>query len=313
MSLQAIAAIIHSRRHDVRTLVVIASACVALGGCRLASLVQGGAPEAGRVMNKSPVKVDEVLSIAARSEADRSEARARMALDAREPYWPFRLGQLLAEADSLAAAETALQTSLARDSSYAPALSLLSKLYFGARRHPEAIGLLEGARIRGPMPDELVAGLAMHYDALDQPDRARSLMATLADPGRNSTRPARVFVMLRGETPDQAVREAVAAVGDEPKNAVHQNNFGITKLRAGDVPSARTAFLAAIDLNPRLPGPYYNLAILEKFYTFDDPAAKRWFEAYWERSHDDPDSLYRALGRHRSSDSDEIAKQGGAR
>ena len=94
---------------------------------------------------------------------------------------------------------------------------------------------------------------------------------------------------------------------------MHQNNFGITKLRAGDVRAAREAFLAAIELDAKLPGPYYNLAILEQFYTFDEPAARRWFDAYWQRAKDDPDSLVRALGAHRANESDDLAKQGGAR
>jgi Tfp pilus assembly protein PilF len=74
-------------------------------------------------------------------------------------------------------------------------------------------------------------------------------------------------------------------------SAVNLNNFGITRLRAGDVDAARRAFARAIDRNPALPGPYYNLAILEKFYVFDEAAAARWFSQYWSRSTEDPDSL----------------------
>ena len=297
----------------VYKLAVIAAACVALDGCRVAGLMERGAPEPGRVTSVSEAAADDAASSMTRAERDRAAARERSTLAPGEPYWPYRLAQLLADADSLAAAEAALHTSLARDASYAPALALLSKLFFDTRRHAEAVTLLEAARAKEPVPDELLAGLAMHYDAIDQPAQARAIIAALADPVRTSTRPARVFVMLRGETPDDAVREAVAAVGEDPRNAVHQNNFGITKLRAGDVRAAREAFLAAIGLDAKLPGPYYNLAILEQFYTFDEPAARRWFDAYWQRSKDDPDSLFRALGAHRANESDDLAKQGGTR
>jgi Flp pilus assembly protein TadD len=80
-------------------------------------------------------------------------------------------------------------------------------------------------------------------------------------------------------------------VRDEPKRAANQNNYGITRLRAGDPDGAREAFQKAIKLDPTLPGPYYNLAILEKFYLFDDAAAAKWYAAYRARSSDDPDGL----------------------
>jgi Flp pilus assembly protein TadD len=75
------------------------------------------------------------------------------------------------------------------------------------------------------------------------------------------------------------------------KSAVNHNNYGITKLRAGEPETAREAFLTAIEIDPSLPGPYYNLAILEKFYRFNDEAAVKWFGLYQERSRDDPDGL----------------------
>ena len=96
---------------------------------------------------------------------------------------------------------------------------------------------------------------------------------------------------LRGAAPEQAAEQAATAVREQPKSAANQNNFGITRLRAGDPKTARAAFLEAIALDPRLPGPYYNLAILEKFYALDDAAASRWFREYWKRSNDDPDNL----------------------
>ena len=89
---------------------------------------------------------------------------------------------------------------------------------------------------------------------------------------------------------------AEQAVREHPGSAAHQNNYGITRLRAGDVEGARKAFAAAIDRDSKLAGPYYNLAILEKYYRFDDGAASRWFGEYWKRSHDDPDGLAAVFG-----------------
>ncbi len=301
------------RTHRTIELALIAVACMALGGCRVAGLMDRGVAEPGRVTSLPDASNHEETTPEQRAERERIAVGERAALAPLEPYWPYRLAQMFVEIDSLSAAEASLRASLEREPSYAPALALLSKLYFGSRRHAEGIALLEAARKQGAVPDELLAGLAMHYDALDQPEQARAILATLADPGRASIRPARVFVMLRGETPDDAVKDAVKAVGDEPKSAVHQNNFGITKLRAGDVRAARAAFMAAIEIDSKLPGPYYNLAILEKFYGLDDRAAKRWFDAYWKRSHDDPDSLQPTFGALPAAESDDLAKQGGAR
>ncbi len=225
-----------------------------------------------------------------------SEARTQSALAPGEPYWPFRIAQLYAGADSTARAEVELKASLARDPNYAPALSLLSRLYFETRRHQEAIQMLEAARQRpkafpNGVPQALLAGLALHYDALDRHDLAQQVLTEMTRPDPREGGPAYVYLTLRGDQPDGAGELAARVVAEDSKSAANQNNFGITRLRAGDPESARRAFLKAIDLEPTLPGPYYNLAILEKFYMLDDEAATRWFARYWERSHDDPDGI----------------------
>lgn len=230
------------------------------------------------------------------------DLRSQAALQPSEPYWPYAIAQQEVDADSFAVAERSLQAALARDPSYAPALALLSKLYFQSGRHAEAVQVLEAARTRlddtnAGFPPALLAGLALHYDALDRPDLAADLMSQVRKPESHGAGSARVYVVLRGESPDSAHGMAKSAVDREPKSAVAQNNFGITRLRAGDPEGARRAFLAAIELDPRLAGPYYNLAILEKFYLLDDPAAARWFKQYAERSQDDPDGLAEAFGK----------------
>lgn len=223
-------------------------------------------------------------------------ARWQAAQAPTDPYGPFRVAQLELARDSSIAAERGLHAALARDPSYPPALALLSKLEFQSARHAEAIAMIEAARSHGAaLPDAVLEGLALHYDALGQTDKARDVMASLTGGGRDRTTSPIVFVLLRGATPDSAAELAREAAHRNPKSAVCQNNFGITRLRAGDPKEAREAFTKAIALDPSLPGPYYNLSILEKYYALDDSAAARWFALYRERSNVDPDGLARAF------------------
>jgi tetratricopeptide (TPR) repeat protein len=223
-------------------------------------------------------------------------AEAQAPHDARDPFWPYQNAVRLVAADSLAPAEAELKAALALDPAYAPALSLLSKLLFASGRHREAVTLLEPVRLE---PDayapearlQLLAGLALHEDALGETDRAARALAPVIEAGSRQAGSAGVYVTLRGETPDAATELARDVARRDSKSAVHQNNLGITRLRSGDVDGARKAFASAIERDPSLPGPYYNLAILEKYYRFDDAAAARWFAEYWNRSHDDPDGL----------------------
>jgi tetratricopeptide (TPR) repeat protein len=224
------------------------------------------------------------------------DARQRVTAFPDDPYWRYRLGQFYVAADSLPAAEAALQSALARDAAYAPALALLSKLYFESGRHAEAVRLLEPVRSRpDAFPSDtrqaLLAGLALHLDALGRPDLAGATIPRAADADLKRTGAAMVYVSLRGDQPDSAADLARATLHEDSRSAVNLNNYGITRLRAADPKDARKAFMEAIERDPGLPGPYYNLAILEKYYLLDDDAASRWFREYWKRSHQDPDSL----------------------
>ena len=228
-------------------------------------------------------------------------AREKCASAPNEPYWPYRLAEIYVEADSTGPAEVALRESIRRDAHYAPALSLLSKIYFESGRHPLAIHLLEAARAGsaerpGEAPPELAADLAIEYDAIDDLSRATQTMAEARGDSK-SLESARVYLTLRGTHPDSAASLAADAVRDDGRSAANHNNYGIAQLRAGDVEAARRSFQQAIDLDPKLAGPYYNLAILDEFFVFDDEAALRWFRAYRERSRDDPDSLQAVFER----------------
>jgi tetratricopeptide (TPR) repeat protein len=293
---------LHARPVAARGIALLALllAPVTLGGCSVMSLGR----HIGLPMHHPKVR--------ASAPTDRTtETREQIALQPQQPYWPYRLGQIELAADSLDAAEAALRASLERDPNYAPALSLLSKLYFETGRHAEAVKLLEPARSRpGAFSSDarqmLLAGLALHEDALGRPDLAGAALTGMARADLEHAGSAMVYVTLRGETPDSAGALATAALGAD-RSAANLNNFGITRLRAGDPESARRAFQSAIDRDPSLPGPYYNLAILEKYYRLDDAAAARWFKTYWKRSQDDPDSL---LGVFSAGEPGGVAQKG---
>ena len=292
--------ILPGRVPAVRATASLLLAALLLGGC--AGSVRNVAPRSAADAPRGHGAADREASRKHQelSPADNARAQAEQFPD--EPYWPYRLAELRLAADSTAAAEGSLKTALARDRSYAPALSLLSKLYFDSGRHVEAIRMLEAARARvedfpDGFPPELLSGLALHYDALGRIARADSLMDAIRSGDRKATRVAGIYLALRGTDPAAAAAPAGAAVKENPRSAVRQNNYGITRLRAGDPVEARKAFNDAIALDPTLAGPYYNLAILEKYYALDDAAAEHWLALYRKRSASDPDSLFGAIAR----------------
>ena len=226
-----------------------------------------------------------------------AEAHARAALEPGEAHWPWRTAVLYVAADSLREAEASLERALAIEPRHAPSLSLLARIQFEQRRHAEAIRLLEAARAdRAAFPDgmpaELHEALALHYDAADRIEDAR---ASLAAAGDGATGAARAYLHLRTEAAPDREGLAERAAKRNPKSAANQNNLGIARLKAGDPDGAANAFEKAIDLDAALPGPYYNMAILEKFYRLDDAAARAWFRRYRERSNADPDNLAQVL------------------
>ena len=277
------------------TLIVAANGC---GVSRFGHKVGGGpaAPIARQAASRKSPKHD----AASHDQPKTLDARTEMQSHSQDPYWPYQFAQECLARDSVQAAEGLLRVSLSRDAGYAPALSSLSKLLFDSNRHQEAIQLLTSALASSDRYDDetrqiLLAELALHQDALGRPDLARESVAAMPKPSLEQSRSALVYVTLRGEAPDSANQLAEKALHGDSKNPVNLNNFGITRLRAGDLDGALRSFNGAIERDPSLPGPYYNLAILEKFYRFDDVAAARWFHTYWKLSHSDPDSLFGLL------------------
>lgn len=258
-------------------------------------------------------------AVAARPVKDNSlhgqlaEARERAALLPPDSYWPYHIATLCVAIDSLDAAQVALNQSLARNPGYAPALALLSKLDYTAGRHDDAIAVLESARMAAQrnskdLGPELLAGLALHYDAAGRDADAREALAAVPPSEHRAADAAGAAIALRHADRVAGAGLAESAVHDSPNSAACQNNAGIARLRAGDVKAARKAFLKAIELDPKLAGPYYNLAILEKYYTLDDAAALSWFAQYRALSNDDPDGLAQVLGQGEQRDLAEGSK-----
>jgi len=222
-----------------------------------------------------------------------TRAAAEMALGTAptEPYWPYRLAELDVAADSVDSAISHLKQSLAVEATYAPALSLLSRLYYEAGRHDEAIALLQPyVDANATAPDAIRASLALHLEASGDYERASQTLSAC-----NGDAPevlaARALVALRLNDAKNTLSSAKAALDHDPKNAAYHNNYGLALLCAGRPADARDAFQAALAIDNRLASALYNMAVVETFYFCDDAEGKRWFARYKELASADPDNL----------------------
>lgn len=230
------------------------------------------------------------------------EARVRAQQNPTEPYWPYRMAQLQSAAGFAPQAEDALRTAVERDPGYAPALSTLSRLLYEQGRHEEAVRLLAPVRAHQvPMTAAdraaVLSGLAMHEAALGREAEAHATLGELANDERDDAVGASAWLAVRGTENKAALELTEKAVKTDSKSAANHNNRGIALLRAADPDGAEREFQRAIELDPSRSGPYYNLAILERWYRLDSAAAAKHFQHYWTRSKSDPDSLYAELGR----------------
>ena len=263
---------------------------LAAGGCgySLPLLARPGTPAATAPAPRAATPREQI-----------DESRARAMASPSEPYWPFRVAELYVALAAPDSALDALRGSLGRDGSYAPALALFSKLEFDANRHDDAIAALESARLSArraatDLAPELLAGLALHYDATGRTADANEALDAVPKSARRLADAAAAAVAVRRAGDAGAATTAALAedaAHEHPGSAACLNNAGIARLRAGDVAGARKALTRAIELDPRRPGPYYNLAIIEQYYALDAVAAARWFTKYRELSSDDPDGL----------------------
>jgi tetratricopeptide (TPR) repeat protein len=220
-----------------------------------------------------------------------AQARAQMDMAPAEPYWPYRMGQLYAAADSLTNAVVYLQAARDRDPDYAPAVSLMSKLQYNAGSHNQAVVMLEDYVARNPdAPDAVRAALALHLEAIGDVERAEAVLNECGDDSRE-VRTARTFVSLRGDDLASVLDTARRALDANPNSAANLNNYGIALLYAGQPREAREAFEQALKIDKTLPGALYNMAIVETFYFFDEDKGREWFERYKQHASADPDDL----------------------
>ena len=221
-----------------------------------------------------------------------AEQRAVVSPD--DPYWRLHLGELHLRAGHGDEAENALRDALAIDARYAPSLSLLSRLLYEDGRFADGVELLSAAPIDSyPLPTAtaLAAGLALHLEARGESDLALQTLAPYRgelDWERLGSIPT--YLELRSDQFEEAGEVAERALAARP-DAVNLNNHGISLLLSGDPQGAREEFKRAHGLDEELPGPLYNLAIVERFYFFDDAAAQEYFERYAALSEEDPDGL----------------------
>ena len=222
--------------------------------------------------------------------------RKEMGLSPQEPYWPFRMGELYNAADSTSQAVFFLKAALATDATYAPAAALLSKIYYDLHQYQTAVSLLDDFLKANPdAPDAIRAALALHLEALGDVERAETVLDQCTTDSKE-VRATRMFVSLRGEEPGATLESAKQAVEEDSHSAANHNNYGIALLRAGKPVEAKKAFLDALELNDRLPGALYNMAIVEAFYFFDEQSGRQWFEKYKKYASDDPDDLSSLFG-----------------
>jgi len=212
-----------------------------------------------------------------------------------EPFWPYRMAEVFVARRQVDSAEVYLRDSLSRDPSYEPALALHSKILYDAGKYSEGVQLLEKARERksGSLPVELCAALALHYQALGRKDDAESVVQSVEERNVDWKRngPALVYLRLKGERFLDSPAIAKKSLEADPSNAVNLNNYGIAQLYGGDPEGAKRSFLKAHELDPKLPGALYNLAIVEHFYFFETTSARDWYRQYRALAPEDPDGL----------------------
>jgi tetratricopeptide (TPR) repeat protein len=263
--------------------VACAALLAATAGCSGLGFLPGGGGKS------EPLKPQEAVD-------QMSATRAKMALAPNEPYWPFRMGELYAAADSTALAMQSLGAALKLDGSYAPAATLLSKLFYDAGMYAQGVDLMDAFLSRNPQsPDEIRVALALHLDALGEAARAENVLAQCARDSKPA-REGRTYVALRGQNPKSALESAKQALDANDASAVNHNNYGIALLHAGRPIEAREHFKNALSIDDKLPGALYNMAIVEAFYFFDEAAGREWFARYKKVASDDPDDLAARIG-----------------
>lgn len=272
-----------------------------IGLCALLLASCGGGREAVALLPAPGVVADS-------SSTGLELAPERVSHKASEQLWQGALERF--EAGDPEAADRLLVEARMVDSTDVSVLSLQSRVWFRQGRHDEAIAALERHRRRSveeasstEYPLELIAALALHRAAAGQIEAAEALLDPYYAPGPHWSKIGSVlaYVALRSAHPERrgpsAAERALQADEQAPEAL---NNQGIALLVRGDPENARIRFEQAHALDPDLPGPLYNLAIVEQFYFFREEKARAWFDLYLERSDLDPDGLKSVLAPSRA-------------
>jgi len=242
------------------------------------------------------------------SRADFTRARSMGYQAPDQPFWPHRLAELHLAEGSADSAVSFLDQALALDPDYLPSVSLRSQVYYSQSEHQAALSLLQATHDRlGALPDELIAAMALNYEALEDFEQADALFASL-DPRRETNEGVLLYHQLGSEDYLESLELAQRAIQHEPTVAAHHNNYGIALLYDGRPDEARAHFQEALKLEPSLAGPLYNLAIVERFYLFDDDLGRDYLNRYLAIANDDPDGLVEAFVADSDAEQGEIAK-----
>ncbi len=260
--------------------------------CSLTALLFMAACSGQKRVNLEPPPTS--LTPGQRLAVERNFLLDRMALQTDQAYWPFRLAELQAAAGFDELARTNLAESLSRDPLYTPAISLLSKLHFEAGEFEAGASLLENALAAGAQDKgALRSALALHLDALGDIDAAAQSLDTASETGADlgEIGAALGYVALRGDDYLVSAGLLARAAAAAPSSAAAANNHGIGLLYDGRPIEAQSSFERALDLDPDCAGALYNLAIVHKFYLFEEERAREYFQAYRVLSDEDPDEL----------------------
>jgi putative PEP-CTERM system TPR-repeat lipoprotein len=144
------------------------------------------------------------------------------------------------------------------------AMALLASAYMGKGRNARAAELMQLA-LRTNDAAELYTAYGMSLLGSGQSASALTQLETAyrKDPAQTQAAFALVELYLRSGQTAKAIPIAQALVNRQPVNASYQNLLGVAKAQARDLPGARTAYEAAMKLDPTLLQANLNLARLE--------------------------------------------------
>lgn len=203
--------------------------------------------------------------LAGRGEVDLDEEMERP-----DPKDKIELHQLIMAAQSDvgmgddAAAEAKLRAVLARDAAILDANQLLASVLAERQQHQEALGYYQAALASDPEHQASLFGLASSYRALGQRDEALVGFRRLLElaPTDSKTVIAAAELLVQANDLVGAQRVVEAAVAAERVPPILYNQLGELLVLQGDQRGGEAQFRLAIDRNPELAQPRFNLGVM---------------------------------------------------